>query len=158
MINRLSAGERRLLLLALVVLGPLFLFRVVVFPLLDLKSSYQSKALGLTEKINQTHLLGQELVARQRATPTVPEGINGRINRVLRNLGVLDRASLASQNAEGGVQSLLVQLDGLTLYEATQVIYQIEHLRPSVQIEHLDLQVSFQNSKRLKLNLVVSGG
>ncbi|MDT8445983.1 MAG: hypothetical protein RRB13_03670 [bacterium] len=156
MMDRLNPRERLLAYLALGLLGPLILFRLVLFPLMDLRDQYQAKAARLEKQVLLVRQLGGELRQLQASQPQRAESLNGRIGRVLRELDVLERASLASQNAQGGVQSLLVQLDNLTLYEASAVVYQTEHLRPQIQIENLDLMVSFQNSERLKLSMVVS--
>lgn len=156
MIERLNPRERRLALAALVILGPLLLLRLVVFPLVDLKSGYQSDAKRLAHEVERIHRLGQEFRLLGSNAPRQVQGLGPRISGVLRSQGVLERASLNSQNAQGRSQSLLVQIDQLTLTEAMKVIYQTEHLRPAVAVETLDLQRSFQNAERLKLSLVVS--
>ena len=157
MISRLNPRERRLLFLAAVVLLPLLLFRLVIFPLTDWKNKMQSRAKTLESRIVQVHQLGSQYQAQARTNSRSPEGLGARLSRVFKKLGIIERASLVSQNRPGAAQSLLVQLDGLTLTEMAQAIYQIEHLRPQVIIDNLDLQRSFQNDKRLKLSLVVSG-
>jgi len=156
MIERLNPRERKLALLALLILGPLVLFRGVLFPLLDLKGTYHAQETRLRGNIKQVQLLGQELRQLQRTTPRTTTPLNVQVARILRQTEVTGRASSTSQGAEESAQRILIQVDQLTLYETTSLIYQLEHIRPTVHISTLDLQKSFQDTNRLKLNLVVS--
>jgi len=156
MISRLNEREQKLALLAVLILGPILLLRGVLFPLLDWRASYEAQETRLTQQVRQVRLLGQELQILQRSTPQRSAGLGAQVAQVLRKTGVTGRASSTSQGAEGEVQRILIQVDQLTLTETSALIYQLEHLRPAAHILTLDIQKSFQDTKRLKLNLVVS--
>ena len=156
MFDRLNDRERRLVLIAILILGPLLLIRGLILPILHQQSEFTVKTKQLTSQIKKTQLLGQELLVRQRSPVSTDLGLNTRVARVLQQTNITAKSSSTSQGADGAVERILIQLDNLTLTETTLVIYQLEHLRPKVSINTLDLQNSFQNPKRLKLNLVVS--
>jgi len=143
-------------MLAALILIPLILIRLLVLPLTQAQDRQAKKSKELESQIQQIETLGPQLAAQGSLAGPSPEGLTARLSRVMKKTGVIERASLVSQNTPGAAQSLLVQLDGLTLTEMAQTVYQIEHLQPRVLIENLDLQKSFQNEKRLKLALLVS--
>lgn len=145
----LTKRERHLLALAVGILLPLGLIRLVWVPLWDYKSNLGSESQRLEAEVSQMQAMGEAFLRVQRQQGAQASLIR-QCEGVLASLGLQQAAELAMQG-QGEVLSL--GLDGLTLGQAVTLIHRFEDARPAIKIKTLDLQASVAKEAHLKLRL-----
>ena len=150
----LSPRERNLLILGGGILLPILLLRFLLIPLIDYKENLTKEIGKREQEIVKIRKIGEELFyfrSKQGGGARVP--FAQQLDRILTEAQLKKRASQSTRS--GGGASL--QLEGVTLAEATYFIYQLEASRPPLDIQSLEMKPSLQNNKMLQLQLVLEG-
>jgi len=150
----LSSRERQLVLLAALLLVPLILLRLLVFPFLDYKAGLsldietRSREIVSIRKKGEEYLYYASLLGGNKAAPAQ------RVSQFLAQAGLKEQASLSSGAGGAGIS---ISLDELTMAQAAGLIYRLESGPPPMMINNLELKASLQNPQRLQMKLVLEG-
>jgi hypothetical protein len=152
----LNQRERLLLICAIIILLPLMITKFVLIPIYDYQKESSVRIKKLEQKIDQIHLLGQELKYLKRGTRSRSISLSKRIDSILRLYKLKGKSRIVvEQNPDGG-QRLVLKLDEINLTEMANVIYKIENAKPSIFIDNLDINKSYKNKKLFRLSFALT--
>ena len=154
----LSKREKILAVIAVSILLPLILYRLVIVPLEIFQLNLERKNSGLENKISKIEILGQELRFHSKKGVRNKSSINQRVDRIVRGLQLRERSNvLTENNAREGTNKIILKVNDVNLTELTQLTYKIENSKPVIAIDNLDIGSSFNNKKLLRASYSLSG-
>ncbi len=148
--------EKALLLSAAVLLTPLLLLRFVFVPLHDYRVERRGEIFELERKIELLDALGQELRYYDRRGSKNVQALDKLIDKILRQTNLLEKSKVSAEDRAGAFQKLNLTLNAINLSELTSIVHAIEHRRPVVLIDTLDMGPSYQSPKLFRVALSLS--
>ncbi len=152
----LSQREKMLLSLVAVVFAPLMAVQLILVPLQDYQTKNKERNINLEKRIETISKLGQELQYYDRLSNRNTQSLEKRINRILKQTKLLKRSNLSVGDRASVDQKLNLKLNDINLTELADLIHRIEHSRPVILINTLDLGPSFRNPKLFQIKLLLS--
>lgn len=153
-----SKREKILAGIAISILLPLILYRLVVVPLETFQLKLERKNLGLEKKISKVELLGQEFRYYSKKRIQNNFSVNQRVDRIVNALQLRSRSNiLVENNSREGTKKVILKVNDINLTELTQLIYKIENSKPIIVIENLDIGASFNNKRLFRTSFALSG-
>ena len=151
----LTQRERLLILAAVAILGPLLIIRFVLFPIHEYQSNLTIKIEKLEKNIDQLNLLGQELRYLKREGRIKSISLSKKVDSILRQTNLKRRSRTVVEEQPAGGQRLVLKLDEINLTELANIVYRIEHNKPGIIIESIDINPSYQNKKLFRISLAL---
>ena len=152
----LSQREKLLLSLVIVIFTPLLILRFVFMPLQSYQDESQANISRLERKVESMSLLGQELQYYSRSTGKSAPPLNKRIDGILRQTKLLAKSKSSVVDQASVDQKLNLTLNEINLTELSTLLYTIEHSRPVILINTMDLAPSYQNIRLFRVSLALS--
>ncbi len=149
----LSPRERVLLSLGLGVILPVMFLRFLLLPLIDYKESLSSRIVERRKEMAQIRKKGEELLYFLSKSGGQKAPFNQQLERILAQGGVKKKANTSTRPGGG----IALQLDGVTLAQATSLIYRLEANRPPIEIQSLEMKESLKKTNRLQIQLTLEG-
>lgn len=151
----LSQREKLLILIGIVVLVPLMLYRFVFLPINNRQTELERDINRLQSVIEQVSLLGQERNHLKRVTRSRSISLSKRIDAILRQGDLKNRSRIVLEEQPKGGQRLILKLDEINLTELMRLIYDIEHSKPVMMIDNIDIGLSYKNKKLFRVSLAL---
>lgn len=153
----LSSREKLLLLISLGVLLPLLIFNFLLLPVLDKQQQTKTGIINLKKNISQIEYLGEELKYYKRTQNKRSVSLNKRIDRILRQTNLKSKSQTSVEDRAKKGQKLILKLNELNLTELANIVHKIEHNKPVIIINNLEISHSFKDGELLRVNLTLLG-
>ncbi len=152
---QLTQREKLLILIATAILLPLIIIRFVLVPIHDYQTNLIVKIEKLEKNIDQLNLLGQELRYLKRDGRIKSISLSKKIDRILRQTNLKKRSRTIVEEQPAGGQRLILKLEEINLTELANLVYRIEHNKPGIIIESIDINPSYKNKKLFRISLAL---
>ena len=151
--TELSQREKLLLFSVTIILTPLLILRLVFIPLQNYQIDSREKIFKLDQEIELVSFLGQELQYYDRRSNKNIQALDKQIDTILRRTDLLAKSEVGAEDQIGVNQKLKLTLSGINLTELSTLVHTIEHHRPVILINTLDVSPSYQSPKLFRVSL-----
>ena len=152
-----TAREKLLLLVAAVILIPLLIFRLTLFPLWEFQGELQRQKHNLQSEIQQIQVQGRLYRKTRGNRQAQGQALSARVNRILTSLSLASLAEQSSRSINKG-EGVSLRLQNITLFDVTSLISRLEKIQPKITIVSMDMQASSSNAEMLQITILLSSG
>ena len=153
----LSSREKLLLIICVGIVLPLLIINFLLLPILNHQRQTRNGIANLEKNISQIEYLGKELKYYKRNQRKRTISLNKRVDSILRQTNLKSKSQTSVEDRPNKGQKLILKLNELNLTELANIVHKIEHNKPVIIINNLDISHSFKDEQLLRANLILLG-